>query len=42
MSDPVRIALVSEGPTDLVVVGAAIDSMLDGRAFELRQLHPES
>ncbi len=41
MSDPVRIALVAEGPTDRIVIEAAIRSMLGERPFVLRQLQPE-
>lgn len=41
MSSPVRIALVSEGITDYVVLRAAIRSMLDGRSFVLTLLQPE-
>ena len=42
MSDPVRIALVSEGITDYVVLRAVIESMLDGRSFILTLLQPEA
>jgi hypothetical protein len=41
MSSPVRIALVSEGITDYVVLNAAIESMLNGRSFILKSLQPE-
>lgn len=41
MSDPLRIALVAEGPTDKIVVQAAIAQMLGERSFVLRQLQPE-
>ena len=41
MSDPVKIALVSEGITDYVVLKAAVESMLDGRSFILTLLQPE-
>jgi hypothetical protein len=41
MSSAVRIALVSEGITDYVVLKGAIDSMLDGRPFILTSLQPE-
>lgn len=41
MSSPVRIALVTEGITDYVVLKAAIESMLDGRSFILNSLQPE-
>ena len=42
MSDPVKIALVSEGITDYVVLKAVIESMLDGRSFILTLLQPEA
>jgi len=41
MSDAVRIALVAEGITDYVILTAAIDSMLNGRSFDLKLLQPE-
>jgi hypothetical protein len=41
MSSAVRIALVSEGITDYVVLKAAIESILDGRSFILTSLQPE-
>lgn len=41
MSEVLRVALVGEGPTDLVVVEAALMSVLCGRSFVLRQLQPE-
>jgi len=41
MSDPLRIALVAEGPTDKVVIGAAIRNLLGDAPFILRQLQPE-
>ncbi len=41
MSDPLRVALVAEGPTDKVVIGAAIRNMLGNTPFILRQLQPE-
>lgn len=41
MSDPIRIALVSEGPTDRVVVECALRAMLATRPFVLVQLQPE-
>lgn len=40
MSDPLRIALVAEGPTDAVVIEAALRSMLGGRPFVLKQVFP--
>ena len=39
MSDP-RIALVAEGPTDFVVIEAALKAILQ-RPFVLNQLQPE-
>ena len=33
MSEPLRVALVVEGPTDYVVISAAIAAMLAGRDF---------
>lgn len=41
MSDDIRIALVAEGPTDKIVIEAALRSMLRGRSFILTQLQPE-
>jgi hypothetical protein len=41
MSSTVRIALVSEGITDYVVLKSAIESMLNGRSFILKLLQPE-
>ncbi len=41
MSDPLRVALVAEGPTDKVVIGAAIRNILGDTPFILRQLQPE-
>ena len=41
MSDPVRIALVAEGPTDRIVVESAMRAMLGDRAFVLTRLPPE-
>jgi hypothetical protein len=41
MSDPVRVALVGEGPTDGVVIEAALRSMLQERSFILQQIFPE-
>ena len=41
MSDPVRVALVSEGPTDRMVIEAAIESILGVAPFILKQLQPE-
>ena len=36
-----RVALVAEGPTDKVVIQAAITSVLGGTPFVLKQLQPE-
>jgi len=41
MSDPLRVALVAEGPTDGVVIAAALRSMLGARPFVLTQIFPE-
>lgn len=41
MSDTLRIALVAEGITDYEVLNAAVESMLDGRSFDLKLLQPE-
>jgi hypothetical protein len=41
MSEALRIALVAEGPTDRVVIEAALQAMLPNRSFVLKQLHPE-
>lgn len=43
MSDlPPRIKVVCEGPTDLVVIESALNSILPGREFELVLLQPET
>ncbi len=41
MSDPLRLALICEGPTDRIFLESAIQSMLGSRRFILRQLQPE-
>lgn len=41
MSDPLRIALVIEGPTDLVVLKAAVLALLPNRDIEFAVLQPE-
>jgi hypothetical protein len=41
MSDPLRIALATEGPTDLIVLEATLRAILPGRPFVLTQLQPE-
>ena len=42
MSDPLRVALVAEGPTDLIVIQAALKSILGERSFVLTQIFPET
>ena len=42
MSSPIRIALVSEGITDFVVIRAAIESMLNDQPYDLKLLQPEA
>jgi hypothetical protein len=41
MSNPVRVAVVAEGPTDKIIIKAVIASVLEGRPFVLTQLQPE-
>jgi hypothetical protein len=41
MSDPLRIALVAEGPTDGVVLEAALRAVLGEKPFVLNHLQPE-
>ncbi len=41
MSKPLRVAFVSEGPTDVVVIEAAISRILDERPYVSTYLHPE-
>jgi hypothetical protein len=41
MSESLRIALVAEGPTDKIVIDAALRSMLGEREFRLTPLQPE-
>lgn len=41
MSDPLRIGAAVEGPTDAVVLRAALDSMLTGTEYEFVTLQPE-
>ena len=41
MSEPLRIAAAVEGPTDAVVLRAAIDCMLTGTEYEFVTLQPE-
>ena len=41
MSDPVRVALVAEGPTDRIVIDVVLRTILRDRSFVLTQLQPE-
>ena len=41
MSDPLRVAIVAEGPTDRIVIEAALEAMLPGRSIVPTQLQPE-
>jgi hypothetical protein len=41
MFEPLRIALVAEGPTDGVVITSALKSILQERSFVLQQICPE-
>lgn len=41
MSEALRIALVAEGITDLVVIRAAVESILGERPYQMRLLQPE-
>ena len=41
MSDALRIAAVSEGPTDGVVLQAIVDALAAGREFEFNTVQPE-
>jgi hypothetical protein len=41
MSNPVRVAFVMEGPTDYVVLRAAVRALLAGRDFEPTNIWPE-
>src|SRR6266849_5826899 len=41
MSEPLRVALVAEGPTDRIAIEAAIGSVLGAKPFILKQLQPE-
>lgn len=40
MSDPLRVAFVTEGPTDLVLLTSAVRALLGGRDFEQVVLQP--
>ena len=42
MSEPLRIALVAEGPTDQPLIEAALGAILPGQPFVLTQLQPEA
>ena len=42
MFEPIRVAVVVEGPTDVVVIEAAVDAVLGGVEFELQVLQPEA
>ena len=42
MSEPVRVAVAVEGPTDEVVIEAIIDGILDGSDFEFQVLQPDA
>ena len=42
MSKQLRVALVAEGPTDGVVIKAALNAMLGEGTFVLTQLFPET
>ena len=41
MSNLLRIALIAEGWTDQIVIGAAISALVAGRSFSLKLLQPE-
>ncbi|SPE50459.1 conserved hypothetical protein [Verrucomicrobia bacterium] len=41
MSEPLRVALVAEGPTERVVLEAALAGLLSHRSYILKQLQPE-
>lgn len=41
MSEALRVALVAEGPTDMIVIEAAISQILEDRPYVQTQLHPE-
>ena len=42
MSDPLRVAAVTEGPTDGVVLQAILDALLAGAEFEFNTVQPEA
>lgn len=41
MSDPLRVAVAVEGPTDFIVLSAAIESLLPEKEIEIQSLQPE-
>jgi hypothetical protein len=41
MSEALRIALVAEGPTDKIIIEAALRAILGSRSFMLKQVFPE-
>ena len=41
MSNPLRIAFVVEGPTDLVILKTVVGRLLEGRDFVVQSLQPE-
>ncbi len=41
MSDPLRVAAAVEGPTDFIVLSAAIESLLPDEEIEFQSLQPE-
>src|SRR5882724_5697956 len=41
MSDPLRVGIVVEGPTDEIVIVAALKAILQGRSFVPTLLQPE-
>lgn len=42
MSEPVRVAVAVEGPTDAVVIKAIVHRLLGKSDFELQVLQPET
>ena len=40
MSDPLKVGLIFEGPTDFVVLRAAIAALLENREFEITTVQP--
>ena len=41
MSEPVRVAVAVEGPTDAIVLEAILSAMVPGGEFVLQTLQPE-